>query len=228
MAGRARARRMGRPPLDEVAEGERRQHIVEAAFRLFAHRGYAAVSLDDIAGEVGVTKAALYHHFSSKEELYAEMLCATLDAIAAAIRRVVDLPLPTQRKIARLTEIAVLEVEADADLDAMLRDVAEHLGPAQRERIAASHRALDGAYEALMRAGIEQGELRPIGPRILGHALQHLLAGFAGRAGSQAGFQGRPETVAAVLDLFLHGAASFHPPQPAGHDDGEPRARAPG
>jgi AcrR family transcriptional regulator len=44
--------------------------LVEAARRLFATRGFAATSIDDILKEVGITRGALYHHFATKTELF--------------------------------------------------------------------------------------------------------------------------------------------------------------
>jgi AcrR family transcriptional regulator len=44
--------------------------IIREAFRLFLHRGYQAVSINDISIAVGLTKGALYHHFKNKEELF--------------------------------------------------------------------------------------------------------------------------------------------------------------
>jgi AcrR family transcriptional regulator len=44
--------------------------LVESARRLFAARGYAPTSIDDIIGAVGITRGALYHHFETKTELF--------------------------------------------------------------------------------------------------------------------------------------------------------------
>lgn len=46
-----------------------RDRILEVALELFISQGYDKVSLREIAEQVGVTKAALYYHFASKEEL---------------------------------------------------------------------------------------------------------------------------------------------------------------
>jgi TetR/AcrR family transcriptional repressor of nem operon len=46
-----------------------RNQILRAAAHQFAHRSYAAVSLEDIVGEAGVSKGALYSHFESKHAL---------------------------------------------------------------------------------------------------------------------------------------------------------------
>jgi AcrR family transcriptional regulator len=53
---------------------ERRAAILEAALAVFAQRGFHASSIDDIAREGGISKALIYEHFSSKQQLYAELL----------------------------------------------------------------------------------------------------------------------------------------------------------
>lgn len=45
-------------------------HLLQAARRLFAADGYTATSLEDVVAAAGVTKGALYHHFSSKRDLF--------------------------------------------------------------------------------------------------------------------------------------------------------------
>jgi AcrR family transcriptional regulator len=53
-----------------AAQAERtRQQILETAQRLFADRGYDATSLQMIADEMGLTKAAVYYHFPAKSEI---------------------------------------------------------------------------------------------------------------------------------------------------------------
>src|SRR5690606_35155203 len=49
---------------------DRRHKIIEAARRVFARHGYEAASISMIAAEIGLTKAALHHHLTSKEATY--------------------------------------------------------------------------------------------------------------------------------------------------------------
>lgn len=51
-----------------------RDQLLETAQNLFAERGFYGVSIANIADELGLTKQALLHHFSSKEKLYGEVL----------------------------------------------------------------------------------------------------------------------------------------------------------
>lgn len=62
----------------------RRGLIIESAKRLFARRGYAATSLDDIAAAAGITKPVVYDHFRSKQQLYFALMRALRDELVAS------------------------------------------------------------------------------------------------------------------------------------------------
>lgn len=65
-----------------------RDRIVAVALRLFSDQGYATTSLREIADELGVTKAALYFHFKTKEDILAAILRSRLAAINAVVEAV--------------------------------------------------------------------------------------------------------------------------------------------
>lgn len=70
-------------PTRRLPRAERREQILAAATEAFARSGFAATSLDHIAGEAGITRVILYRHFDSKTDLYQAVLdrmCARLDA----------------------------------------------------------------------------------------------------------------------------------------------------
>ena len=59
----------------EPLNSEARERVFVAAERLFAERGYTAVTLKDIAAAIGIRHASLYHHVpGGKEELYLEVM----------------------------------------------------------------------------------------------------------------------------------------------------------
>lgn len=62
---------------------EGRARIIQAAFTLFAERGYYGVSISDVAEAADLVKSSIYHHFESKDALYLAVLNETFDKLSA-------------------------------------------------------------------------------------------------------------------------------------------------
>jgi AcrR family transcriptional regulator len=73
------------PVRRRLSADERRAAILESALGVFSARGYHTASIDDIAREAGVSKALIYEHFSSKLELYANLLEHHADELFARL-----------------------------------------------------------------------------------------------------------------------------------------------
>jgi AcrR family transcriptional regulator len=71
--------------MTRLPRAEREEQTLEAARILFAERGFAAVTMDDIAAEVGVTKPLLYTYFGNKERLYLACMEPAAQALQAAV-----------------------------------------------------------------------------------------------------------------------------------------------
>jgi AcrR family transcriptional regulator len=71
-----------------------RLQIVTTATRLFAQSGYEGTSIETVLAELAMSRGALYHHFASKEALFAAVLEATeadvADALVRASRGIAD------------------------------------------------------------------------------------------------------------------------------------------
>ena len=63
-----------------------RQRVIEIAMRLFTEHSFAGTSLQMIADELGITKAAVYHHFHTREEL----LTAVVEPVLRELRVVIE------------------------------------------------------------------------------------------------------------------------------------------
>jgi AcrR family transcriptional regulator len=74
------------PARGEAARGtDTRARIQQVAVELFAEQGYEKTSLREIAGRLDVTKAALYYHFKSKEDIVASLVADYVGQIDALI-----------------------------------------------------------------------------------------------------------------------------------------------
>src|SRR5689334_6689237 len=62
-------------PMTQEERSERsRTQILDAALKLFSHRGYGATSVRDIAEAAGLSKGNVYHHFPDKESIFRALL----------------------------------------------------------------------------------------------------------------------------------------------------------
>jgi AcrR family transcriptional regulator len=82
-----------------LSAGERRALIEEAGARLFAERGFAATTLDAVAGAAGVTKPILYRHFESKRALHMALLAKHRDELLGTLAASVATDGPLERRL---------------------------------------------------------------------------------------------------------------------------------
>lgn len=72
-------------PRKRLTAEQRRAAILSAALAVFAEGGYHTSSIDDIARAAGISKALIYEHFASKQELYASLLDQEADELFARL-----------------------------------------------------------------------------------------------------------------------------------------------
>lgn len=161
----ATAERTGR------ASGQRRRELVigdvlDAATDLFAAKGYDATSLQDIADAVGVSRPALYHYISSKEDLLVMLVERVSQALAdvfAELSARADLE-PTE-KLTILTEQLVRQ-RAEHPSQFRILDRSEMMLPKEAgEDHAAARRRVLREVVAIIEEGIKAGQFTPVDPR---------------------------------------------------------------
>ena len=71
--------------VDAPAHDDTRARILKAALHLFAEHGFAGTSTREISERLGFTKAALYYHFRTKDDLLAAIVTPVLDDLARLV-----------------------------------------------------------------------------------------------------------------------------------------------
>lgn len=77
---------------------ETRARIVETALQLIADHGFSATSTREISERLGFTKAALYYHFRTKEDLLAAIVAPAMEDLAALVERSAGAGTPAERR----------------------------------------------------------------------------------------------------------------------------------
>lgn len=68
--------------------GDTKERILETALELFAEKGYSGTSMSDIAKRLGFTKAALYKHYTGKQEIFEALVESTAEQYDRYTRQV--------------------------------------------------------------------------------------------------------------------------------------------
>ena len=152
-----------RPASDRVRRkrGRKIQEILTAAAELFGERGYDAVSLEDVAERLDVTKSSLYYYFSSKDELATAAIETLGDEWTTRLEDLLvttDGP-PAQRLRALIHEHVTIAVR---DYPAALRIFLEprEWPNAQHDRIKDLRRRHDELFRLLVDEGVAAGAFR--------------------------------------------------------------------
>jgi AcrR family transcriptional regulator len=98
-----------------------RDRILSVGLRLFAEQGYANTSLREIAEELGVTKAALYFHYKTKEEIITGILRGYIDDIDALLAETPGGPATLAEREATVRRFAELQASWGGNLTKMIR-----------------------------------------------------------------------------------------------------------
>lgn len=109
--------------------------VLNRAAELFGARGYAEVSLGDIAQNAGVTRGAVYHHFRDKEGLFRAVVQRLQERVAETVVAAADAADPDPRARLRAGCHAFLDaVTDDVALRVLLVDAASVIGPHEWRR----------------------------------------------------------------------------------------------
>lgn len=169
---------------------ETTQKLITAARRSFAQVGYSATSMDDLCGEVGLTRGALYHHFGSKEGLFEAVLRQIDGEISEHLRQIWDHESDPWHQFVGCCQ-AYLDLTLEPEIQQiLLKDAPAVLGQRFRDLDAQSSIApMQEGLDYLMQLGIV--------PRTDPEALARLVNG-------------------ALMDVALWVAASEHPQETLG------------
>lgn len=136
----------------------RENAILDAATAVLSQKGYDLMTMDDVAGAVGISKPSLYKHFKSKEELVGEALIRLLDGALDYVAAI-DPALSPVQKLSALLEWA-LRVRLDGGLP-FLPSTSPHVRDMLIRNVKYMLRVmkLNRQLEALVKQAQQQGQL---------------------------------------------------------------------
>lgn len=191
----------------ERAKEHARRDILLAAAGVFARRGYAAATLQELADAAGFAPPSLYRYFESKEEIFRSLVALVVREMEATFQVPVERSRPLAARLeALLTSQARLAHELGAAVDLLKRGGPEL--PASVRGLSSPDAGLafyEARLTAWLRANASPSELRH-SPEIVARAFAGIAFAFRDR-GEDDGLA-EPARTRLVVELALQGFAT--------------------
>lgn len=145
-----------------VPNDDTHARVLQVALELFAEKGFAATSTREISERLGFTKAALYYHFRTKDDLLAALLAPAFDGLSRLVERAEPQTSPAARRAALTTYVDLVADNADV-IRVLTQDPSIHNQPlfARRKELferlvelLAGHKNPDAAERARVRVAL--------------------------------------------------------------------------
>lgn len=146
---------------------ERQAHtracLLESAGRVFARRGLASASVDEVAADAGFTKGAVYANFGSKEELFLEMLDAKFAARLDELDRVLSTDAPPEAQAREAGRDFLQHLDLDPEWARLFFEAGLHASRHEgfRAKLVERYAAMRARMAELLRARAEAGGFDP-------------------------------------------------------------------
>jgi AcrR family transcriptional regulator len=162
-------------PTKKISVSRKRTAIEEEVLRVaadkFGKQGYQATTLDEIAAEAGISRAAFYLYFPSKEELLRRMYNQVISTAQAAIEQIVVEDLPVPEKLRRIIRHQVRYMATNIPLSQVFFSEIFSLSPELGRSVKLANRAFGAVIERVVSEGVQKGELTPVHPKRFTYAL---------------------------------------------------------
>jgi TetR/AcrR family transcriptional regulator len=151
-----------------------RQEILAAALRLFAEKGFHHVSMQEIAAAAEFGTGTLYHFFSSKEDLFFELLVATAEECLGLVMPALEGPGDERHRLSQFIRLhtRIAQEQAEAIRLYLLESRGRYL---PRPRVEAKKKELDAQTIArladVIAAGVRHGHFNHVDPVVAARCL---------------------------------------------------------
>ncbi len=136
----------------------RREQILNGAARVFSKKGYHASTVDEIAKELGLTKASIYYYVSDKSDLLYQLYKRAMTALLESQLEIMARPDPPDAKLrAMIEEYVRIVASATAVYSVVVLREHQALPPRKRKEIITLRDQYEQNYQQCIQEGIEQG-----------------------------------------------------------------------
>lgn len=150
-------RQLGRPRKDNN-ELSTKDTILKIATLLFLEKGYPLISMDDVAQRANVTKATVYYHYKTKDDLFTDALVQLMDRITGGINKTFSTDASLKEQLFTLAK-AHLQATAGMDVNLFMKEARHSLSIQHEELLKGAEDRMYKTLEKGIQAAIDRGEI---------------------------------------------------------------------
>ncbi len=163
----------------EEEKQRRRDMILEAAEKRFRRFGYSKTTMEEIAGDAGISKGTIYIYFKNKEEIFTDLLAKeTLELERLIYRRIKDEP-SAVKQLEMIFTGSLEYFEQHPFLHSTLRRDVEMVSPGILKHIFSIEDRYISVIEDYVRRGMKNGEVEKYDPHLIAYILYKIFEAFS-------------------------------------------------
>ena len=193
-----------------------RKMLLDAALNVFSHKGYAQATLEEVAREAGVTRGAIYWHFSNKFEMFYAVLKELYRKAGERVTKIIDsdqrpvsklhqlmreflLIISNEEEFGIIEEVQLFKTRKGEEFSRLYKDHVENV------------KVMRELLTGLIREGIAAGEFdSSLDPEVIIVALLSYMAGIKSAWLSGIANISIAENAETLADIFIKGIAKPH------------------
>lgn len=143
-----------------------RERILAAASKLFQTHGISGVTVQEVADECGLSKAALYHYFSNREQMLQELFGDWARRDMERIRAVAESELAPSDKLTKFVEVHLQSIVENLELYSLSFRSEDELPDSVRKEFRGLKRESDLLVRRIIAEGMQSGDFEPVDERL--------------------------------------------------------------
>lgn len=145
----------------------RKKEIIQIASQLFKDKGYNAVSMRDIALEMGIKAASLYNHIEGKQEILSILVLDLAKEFTLGMKEIVSSEIAPIQKIEQLIEMHIDITVTQSEALAALNNDWMHLEGEDLESFIEMRDDYEENFRSIIKTGIENNEIKNHHPEVI-------------------------------------------------------------
>ena len=160
------------PDFKGLDKSLRKQRIIDTAASLFHRKGYVSTTLDDVAKELGISKAALYHYVGGKDELLSIIYTQAFENVFKDTYEISGMDLPPDEKLRLIIRNHINNIIIkDLSMFSVFFSEESQLPEKDFRKIRAEKKKYTRIVEKIVEAGISQGMFKNADPKLQAYAI---------------------------------------------------------